>query len=339
MSERPKDRWLITGGAGFIGSHLVERLLAEGEVVRVLDDFSTGTRENLRHAYEQAWKRSGTPGSLELVHGSVVDTELVTSACEDVRYVLHQAALGSVPRSLEYPRATFHANVLGSFEIFEAARRAKVERVIYASSSSVYGDCVELPQRESRIGNPRSPYAASKRIVEQTADTMHRSFGFPCIGLRYFNVFGPRQNQEGPYAAVIPKWISRLACGEPCEVYGDGTVSRDFCYVENVVSANLLAARLATPEAFGQVFNIAAGGSTSLLVLHRILRDFVARWHPEASHAEPVFRPARNGELKHSRADIRAAQRQIGYKPLSSLSLGLAETVRSFLEGSPCVLP
>lgn len=327
LRARPRT-WLVTGAAGFIGSHLLETLLALDQHVIALDNFSTGRPENLEAVRTRVlpaqWARS------RIIEGDVADAATCTAACEGVDYVLHHAALGSVPRSLAEPRASHRANVTGFLELLEAARRAGVKRLVYASSSSVYGDAPELPKREERIGRPLSPYAATKWMNEIYADTWGRVYGLECIGLRYFNVFGPRQDPQGPYAAVIPRWMDALWHGRPVTVYGDGETSRDFCYVANVVQANLLAATTERPEAVHQVYNIAIGERTSLNELYHLLVAGLQRWRPGLTPPPPVYEPFRPGDVRHSLADISKARRLLGYDPPYRLAEGLELTWQWF---------
>ncbi len=320
-------RWLVTGAAGFIGSALVEALLGLEQEVVALDNFATGKRENLHDALEASGADSR---GLQFIEGDVCDLEVCKPACREIDIVLHQAALGSVPRSLEDPYASHDANVNGFLRLALAARDAGVRRVVFASSSSVYGDRIDLPQREHSTGAPLSPYAATKRIDETYAGVLGRCFGQDFIGLRYFNVFGRRQDPNGAYAAVIPKWIARLKSGQPCEVNGDGTQTRDFCYVDNAVQANLLAAT-AGAQAAGRVFNVGCGDRTSLLELFDTLRRLVAESVPEAGEAQPLHVAARAGDLQNSQADISLIREHLGYQPTHRVAEGLKETVAWFL--------
>src|SRR5512137_1376929 len=301
--------WLVTGGAGFIGSHLVEALLGLGQRVRVLDSFVTGHRRNLEEAGR------GHEGSLELMEGDIRDLDLCRQAVRGAELVLHQAALGSVPRSIEDPLASHAANVTGFLNVLWAAREAGVRRVVYASSSSVYGDHPALPKVEDHVGRQLSPYAVTKYADELYAHAFGQAYGLELLGLRYFNVFGPRQDPEGPYAAVIPLWFRSLLEGKPVHVNGDGETSRDFCHVDNVVQANLLAATTANPEAMGKVYNVAVGDRTTLNQLFGAIQDEVARLHPAARNARPVYRDFRAGDVRHSLADVGLARTLLGYEP------------------------
>ena len=256
------ERWLVTGAAGFIGSNIVEALLAAGQEVVGLDNFATGHRSNLEEVGTNVgpdkWAR------FQMIEADIRDRQACARAVDGVTYVLHQAALGSVPRSMADPLNSHDSNVTGFINMLDSARQAKVRRFVYAASSSTYGDEPNLPKREERIGNPLSPYAATKLINEIYAGVYARAFDFPSVGLRYFNVFGARQDPNGPYAPVIPKWLIAMTGGQPVEIYGDGSTSRDFCYVANAVQANVLAA-LAGDEAQGEVYNVAVGERTSLV--------------------------------------------------------------------------
>jgi UDP-N-acetylglucosamine 4-epimerase len=313
--------WLVTGAAGFIGSNLVETLLAGGQSVVGLDNYATGHRRNLEEVRErvgaEAWAR------MRMLEADVRDPAACAQACAGVDYVLHQAALGSVPRSLEEPVAAFESNVAGFVRLLEAARRAGVRRVVYASSSSVYGDHPDLPKLEERIGEPLSPYAATKAADELFAATWARSYGLRCVGLRYFNVFGPRQDPEGAYAAVIPRWVAAMLHGRSCTINGDGLTSRDFCYVDNAVQANLRAALRELPQPAHHVFNVACGERTTLRELFECLRVAV-RVHAGIDYREPpCFAAFRDGDVRHSLASIDKARTMLGYAPTHRLAEGV----------------
>ncbi len=298
---------LVTGGAGFIGSHLVDELLVRGARVRVLDNLSTGRLENLSHCRSQ----------IEWVEGDLRDAETCRVACAGSELVFHQAALGSVPRSLEDPVATLEVNAMGSTRIFEAARRAGARRVIYASSSSVYGDSPDLPKREGEEGKPLSPYAASKQMTEELAAVYSRCYEMRLIGLRYFNVFGPRQDPDGPYAAVIPRFFRAALEGRPMRIHGDGEQSRDFTFVSDAVRANLIAAG-APDEATGRSYNVASGRQVTVRRLAGEIASLLG------AAAEPEHGPPRPGDLRHSLADLTLARRGLGYAPETGLGEGLA---------------
>jgi UDP-N-acetylglucosamine/UDP-N-acetylgalactosamine 4-epimerase len=319
-------RWVVTGGAGFIGSHLVETLLGAGQHVVVLDDFSTGREENLASALDGLAPEAAA--RLQVLRGDVRDASACAAALRGAGIVLHQAALGSVPRSIERPLRSHDVNVNGFLEVLEAARAEGVRRVVYASSSSVYGDHAALPKREDAVGRPLSPYAASKHCGELYAHAFSRCYGLELVGLRYFNVFGPRQAPDGPYAAVVPRWFDALFRGGDAVLNGDGETSRDFCYVANVVQANLLAATVPAGDAIGEVYNVAFGARTSLTQVFRLMRGHVARFRPAAAEQQPVRRDFRPGDVRHSHADIAKAMRLLGYVPTHSVEDGLAEAVR-----------
>lgn len=319
--------WLVTGAAGFIGSNLVEELLALGQHVIGLDNFATGHRRNIDDVYE----RSGANApKFRFEKGDVRDLDTCRRVCDGVTYVLHTAALGSVSRSIENPIATNATNLDGFLNVLVAARDANVSRLIYSTSSSVYGDHPGLPKVEHRIGRPLSPYAVTKLANELYADVFQRTYGLEGIGLRYFNVFGRRQDPDGAYAAVIPRWIEHLLTNRSCEIYGDGETSRDFCYIANVVQANILAA-LAPGDATGHIYNVACGDRTTLSDLFAMLRDGLARHESDVAGAEPVYRDVRPGDVRHSQADIGRARTALGYAPTHSVADGLAEALEWYV--------
>ncbi|HEX6274069.1 MAG TPA: NAD-dependent epimerase/dehydratase family protein [Polyangiaceae bacterium] len=329
LLARPR-RWLVTGVAGFIGSHLLEKLLLLDQEVVGLDNFSTGSRENL----EDVKSRVGAvrAARFRFVEGDIRDPFACSRAMDGVELVLHQAALGSVPRSMKDPLSTHASNVDGFVQVLLAGRAAGVRRIVYASSSSVYGDDPSEPKVEGVIGQTLSPYAASKRIDEIYAATFAKSHGLDSVGLRYFNVFGPRQDPNGAYAAVIPRWIGQLLAGDTCAVYGDGSTSRDFCYVENVVQANLLAACAASSNALPAVFNVACGDRTSLLELFASIRGYVSAYLPAAADKTPRLEASRPGDILHSRACIDLARARLGYAPAHDVSRGLQITVQWYAD-------
>lgn len=318
LREQPR-RWLVTGCAGFIGSNLVETLLAAGQEVVGLDNFATGHRHNLdeveRNVGEDAWSR------FRFIEGDVRDIEVCHGAVRGVDHVLHQAALGSVPRSLEDPVTTNEVNIGGFLKMLVAARDAGVRSFVYAASSSTYGDHPGLPKVEDRIGKPLSPYAVTKYVNELYADVFARAYGTPSVGLRYFNVFGRRQDPKGAYAAVIPRWIAAMIRGEEVVINGDGETSRDFCYIENVVQANVLAA-LAAPEALNQVYNVAYGGRTTLNQLFGYLAETLADHGVKYDHP-PRHGDFRPGDVRHSQADVTKARTLLGYAPQYDIRAGL----------------
>lgn len=318
-------RWLVTGSAGFIGSHLLESLLELGQNVVSLDSFATGYQHNLDDVREvvgdAAWRR-------HVFHeADIVDLAACRNACEGVDIVLHQAALGSVPRSIEDPLRTHAANATGFINMLVAARDAGVKRFVYAASSSTYGDHPGLPKIEDAIGCPLSPYAVTKYLDELYAQVFTRCYELSTVGLRYFNVFGPRQDPDGAYAAVIPRWADAMLSGSPIAINGDGETTRDFCYVANVVQANILAGTADTAAVSGQVYNIAVGGRISLNDLYGVLRELVSMRHPSQRVAAPVYRDFRPGDVRHSQADIAKATRSLGYAPTHDLRAGLREAL------------
>lgn len=314
-------RWLVTGCAGFIGSHLVETLLRLGQVVVGLDNFATGHQRNLNEIENSLdasqWRK------FHLIQGDIRDPQTCRAACEGIDHVLHQAALGSVPRSLADPLATNAANIDGFLNMLIAARDAGVRRFVYAASSSTYGDHPALPKVEEAIGRPLSPYAVTKLVNELYADVFGRCYGFESIGLRYFNVFGPRQDPEGAYAAVIPRWTRAMLLGEQVLINGDGETSRDFCYVANAVQANLLAATTDNREAVNQVYNIALNERTSLNSLFALLRNALLEIRPEWTVSPAAYRDFRAGDVRHSQADITKARQLLGYAPTHRLDDGI----------------
>ncbi|WLT30180.1 NAD-dependent epimerase/dehydratase family protein [Geothrix sp. PMB-07] len=324
LKAAPKT-WLVTGVAGFIGSNLLEALLKAGQTVVGLDNFATGSQANLDDVKgvvgPEAWAR------FSFIHGDIRNLADCQRACENVDYVLHEAALGSVPRSIEDPIATNQANIDGFLNMLVASRDQKVKRFVYAASSSTYGDHPDLPKREDKIGQPLSPYAVTKLVNELYAKVFGNTYGLQTIGLRYFNVFGRRQSPNGPYAAVIPLWIAGLMRKKAVAINGDGETSRDFCYVENVVQANLLAATATNPDASSQVYNVAFGGRTTLNQLHEKLRTRLARHDAAIAALEPDYRPFRGGDVRHSQADISKAAGLLGYAPQFDVDRGLDEAL------------
>lgn len=324
LRAEPK-KWLVTGAAGFIGSNLVEALLKLEQSVVGLDNFATGKRANLEEVQRlvtpRQWRR------FKFIAGDIREGAACQRACQGVDYVLHQGALGSVPRSIAEPLNSHEANVNGTLNMLLAAREQQVRAFVYASSSSVYGDHPALPKVEDRVGHLLSPYATTKAVNELYADVFGRVYNLPCVGLRYFNVFGPRQDPEGAYAAVIPKWLAALLKGEAVRINGDGETSRDFCYVANVVQANLLAATATKPKAVNQVYNIAVGARTTLNQLFELLVDGLTPDAPVAKRPKPVYSDFRAGDVRHSHADISKAKRLLGYRPTHRIDQGLSEAM------------
>jgi len=313
--------WLITGVAGFIGSNLLEALLKLDQKVVGLDNFATGHRANLEEV--RTLVAPAQWANFNFIEGDISNLDHCRQACAGVDYVLHQAALGSVPRSIEDPLLTNRSNIDGFLNMLVAARDASVKRFVYAASSSTYGDHPALPKVEDTIGSPLSPYAVTKYVNELYGEVFARCYGFKTIGLRYFNIFGPRQDPEGAYAAVIPKWIAGMIKNQPIYVNGDGETSRDFCYIDNTVQANLLAATTDNPDAVDQVYNIAVGERTSLNQLYEALRSQLAPRYPHLADARPVYRDFRAGDVLHSLADISKARTLLGYEPTHRIADGL----------------
>lgn len=322
--------WLVTGVAGFIGSNLLEALLALDQKTIGLDNFSTGYRHNLEEVRQSVtakqWQR------FDFIEGDIRDLGTCRNACANVDYVLHHAALGSVPRSIEDPILTHQSNVDGFLHMLVAARDAKVKRFVYAASSSTYGDNEDLPKVEDKIGRPLSPYAASKYFNELYADVFARTYGMETIGLRYFNIFGPRQDPKGAYAAVIPLWFSGLIKDETVYINGDGETSRDFCFIDNCIQANLLAACAEDQAAVNQVYNVAFGERTSLNSLFEFIRDRVAQKWPHVQKTVPHHRDFRAGDVRHSLADISKSRRLLGYNPKYSVIDGLKKAAKWYME-------
>lgn len=317
--------WLITGVAGFIGSNLLEKLLKLNQRVIGLDNFATGHQHNLDEVQGEVTPEQWA--SFNFIEGDIRKLEDCQNACKCVDYVLHQAALGSVPRSIEDPISTNQANIDGFLNMLVAARDANVKQFVYAASSSTYGDHPDLPKVEDKIGKPLSPYAVTKLVNELYADVFAKAYGFEAIGLRYFNVFGKRQDPNGAYAAVIPKWIAAMMNNENVYINGDGETSRDFCYIDNAVQANLLAATVDGPEAVNQVYNVAVGERTSLNELFEQLRCNLLKNFPYLETFKPIYRDFREGDVLHSKANTEKAERLMGFNPDFSAPDGLLKTI------------
>jgi len=327
LVNEPK-RWLVTGVAGFIGSALLERLLDLGQIVVGVDNFLTGHRHNLDSVLAI---NPDQKLQFRFVEGDLRDPDVCRDVCQDVDVVLHEAALGSVPRSIKDPQASHAHNVDAFLNLLVAARDAGIKRMVYASSSSVYGDHPGLPKIEDRLGRLLSPYAVTKRADELYAQVFHDTYAMEIAGLRYFNVFGRRQDPNGPYAAVIPRWIELMLAGKPCVIFGDGTSSRDFCYVDNVVQANLLAATGSADET-GTVYNVGCNGRTDLVELHALIRDALARDFPDVAKLEPTHESPRPGDVAHSQASIEKIGAAFGYEPTHTIAEGMTETVAWFAD-------
>ena len=324
LAETPKT-WLITGVAGFIGSNLLETLLVNEQKVIGLDNFSTGHQHNLDQVRELVSESQWD--SFNFIEGDMRDLKTCEAACENVDYVLHQAALGSVPRSIEDPITTNENNISGFLNMLVAAKNAEVSRFVYAASSSTYGDHPDLPKVEDKIGSPLSPYAVTKLVNELYAEVFAKTYGFKAIGLRYFNIFGQRQDPKGAYAAVIPKWVASILENETVYINGDGETSRDFCYIENVMQMNILAATTQNPEAANQVYNVALNHRTTLTELYYFIQDKLKARIPELKENEPDYRDFRAGDVRHSQADISKAQNLLGYQPTHVIDAGLEEAM------------
>ena len=322
-------RWLVTGVAGFIGSALMERLLDLGQSVVGVDNFITGHQKNLDDVLsinpDQKYQ-------FKFIEGDLCDPAVAKRAVRDVDIILHQAALGSVPRSIEEPLPSNANNVVAFLNLLEAARHAGITRIVYASSSSVYGDHEDLPKREETIGKCLSPYAATKRCDEIYADVFSSCYGLNLVGLRYFNVFGRRQDPNGAYAAVVPRWIDTLLAGKTCQVYGDGTASRDFCYIDNVVQANILAAIHHWDAPLHRVYNVGCNERTTVKELFEMIRDGLIRVDSDIAEAQLEYAPARPGDIPHSQASIDRITSELGYHPSHTVAEGMSETVAWFAD-------
>ncbi|CEN43382.1 Vi polysaccharide biosynthesis protein VipB/TviC [Capnocytophaga canis] len=319
FSELKNKKILVTGGAGFIGSNLSEKLLQLGAMVTVLDNFATGHRHNIEAFLSNE--------NFTLIEGDIRDLETCRKACEGQDFVLHQAALGSVPRSINDPITSNDVNVGGFLNMLVAARDAGVKRLVYAASSSTYGDSKSLPKVEDVIGKPLSPYAITKYVNELYADVFKRTYDFDTIGLRYFNVFGRRQDPNGAYAAVIPKFVIQLMNHQSPTINGDGTYSRDFTYIDNVIQMNLLAIASENPDAVNQVYNTAVGDRTTIKDMAELLKKYLSEYDPKIAEIEILHGPNRQGDVPHSLASIEKAEKNLGYQPTHKFAEGLKEAV------------
>lgn len=315
---------LVTGGAGFIGSNLCEDLLNKGYWVRCLDNFSTGKRENIKHLLNNP--------NFELIEEDIRNFEACSLACKEIDFVLHQAALGSVPRSINDPITSNEVNVGGFLNMIKAASENQVKRFVYAASSSTYGDSKALPKVEENIGKPLSPYAVTKLVNEIYADVFHKVYGIDTIGLRYFNVFGRKQDPNGAYAAVIPKFTIQMLKYESPTINGDGNYSRDFTYIDNVIQMNILAMETDNPDALNKVYNTAVGDRTTIKDMAEMLKGFLSEYDPEIAKLKLINGPVRNGDVPHSLASIEKAEKFLGYKPTHRFEDGLKEAVRWYWE-------
>lgn len=319
--------WLITGAGGFIGSNLVNFLLNLNQKIVGLDNFSLGIKDELLEIISKYNKNSFT-----LIEGDIKDKNTCISALKDVDFVLHQAALGSVPRSISDPFSSNEANITGFLNMLISARDSNIKNFIYAGSSSTYGDHEALPKVENVIGKPKNPYSITKFVNELYADTFAEHYNFKTIGLRYFNVFGPRQRENGDYAAVIPKWIKNILNKQDIEIYGDGETSRDFCFVENAIQANIIAALTQNENAKGHVYNISVGGQTSLNHLFSMIHNTIEKSLGEQIKIKPIYKDFRPGDIRHSRADISKAKKLLNYAPTHNVEKGIKETVNWYIE-------
>jgi len=336
LQEHLKDNqntWLVTGVAGFIGSNLLEKLLILNQKVVGLDNFDTGHQHNIDQAIQDANNATGKDlnSNFKFINGDIREIEDCKQACDGVDYVLHQAALGSVPRSIEDPINTNRANIDGFLNMLVASKDANVRRFVYAASSSTYGDHPDLPKVEDKIGNPLSPYAVTKVVNELYANVFAKTYGFKAIGLRYFNIFGKRQDPNGAYAAVIPKWVAAILNKEGVFINGDGETSRDFCYIDNTVQINLLAATTDNNEAIDQVYNVALNDRTSLNKLYQMIEERLIQRTQGLEKKEPIYQDFRAGDVRHSQANIDKAKILLGYEPAYAINRGLDKTVDWYL--------
>ena len=337
LQEYLKDNqstWLITGVAGFIGSNLLENLLILNQKVVGLDNFDTGYQHNIDQAIQDANNATGKDlsNNFKFIDGDIRELDDCKQACNNVDYVLHQAALGSVPRSIEDPINTNRANIDGFLNMLVASKDAKVKRFVYAASSSTYGDHPDLPKVEDKIGNPLSPYAVTKVVNELYASVFAKTYGFKTIGLRYFNIFGKRQDPNGAYAAVIPKWVAAILNKDNVYINGDGETSRDFCYIDNTVQMNLLAATTDNDKATDQVYNVALNDRTSLNQLYQMIEERLIQRTQGLEKKEPIYRDFRIGDVRHSQANIDKAQALLGYQPKYMISEGMDEAMDWYVD-------
>jgi len=329
-----QSNWLVTGVAGFIGSNLLEKLLILNQKVVGLDNFDTGHRHNIDQAIEDANKASSKDlsSNFKFIDGDIRELSDCRDACNGIDYVLHQAALGSVPRSVEDPINSNRANIDGFLNMLVASKDANVKRFVYAASSSTYGDHLDLPKVEDKIGSPLSPYAVTKAANELYANVFAKTYGFKTIGLRYFNIFGKRQDPNGAYAAVIPKWVAAILNKEDVYINGDGETSRDFCYIDNTVQINLLAATTDNDEATDQVYNVALNDRTSLNKLYQMIEEKLIQRTEGLDKKKPIYQDFRTGDIRHSQANIDKAKALLGYQPKYTISKGMDEAVDWYIK-------
>jgi UDP-N-acetylglucosamine 4-epimerase len=324
--------WLVTGNAGFIGSNLMEFLLDHDQKVIGLDNFSTGYRHNIEDVLRNIGSEKAK--NFTFIEGDIADLDTCKKACENVDIVLHQAALGSVPRSIADPITSNRSNITGFLNMLTAAKDAGIKRFVYASSSSVYGDSKELPKVEENTGNLLSPYAVTKMCMELYAGVYEKNYGIETIGLRYFNVFGRRQDPNGAYAAVIPKWVGSLLNDETVFINGDGETSRDFTYINNVIQMNILAGTTQNKEVFGEVFNVAVGGRNTLNELYQLINKELSWYLDDFVKKDAIYRDFRQGDIRHSNADISKAQKHLGYAPTHDIHKGMSEAIEWYVKHS-----
>jgi UDP-N-acetylglucosamine 4-epimerase len=331
-----QSTWLVTGVAGFIGSNLLENLLILNQKVVGLDSFDTGYQHNIDQAIQDASNAAGKKldNNFKFINGDIKNLSDCRQACDGIDYVLHQAALGSVPRSIEDPISSNEANINGFVNMLVAARDAKVKRFVYAASSSSYGDNSSLPKVEHMTGNPLSPYAVTKLVNELYADVFAKNYDFKTIGLRYFNIFGKRQDPNGAYAAVIPKWAAAILNKEDVYINGDGETSRDFCYIDNTVQMNLLAATTNNEEATNQIYNVALNDRTTLNELYKIIEDRLIKKVQGLEKKKPKYRQFRSGDVRHSQASIDKAQKLLGYQPKFRISEGMDQAIDWYIKST-----
>lgn len=329
-----REHWLVTGAAGFIGSNLVEALLLLDQKVVGLDNFATGYRQNLEQIRNSVSTKQWD--NFTLIEGDIRDLNTCMQVTTGIDFILHQAALGSVPHSIEDPLAANASNVTGFLNMLVAARDARVKRFIYAASSATYGDQPELPKKEESIGRQLSPYAVTKYINELYADVFAQNYGTEAIGLRYFNVFGKRQDPKGAYAAVIPQWFSSMLNKEAIFIYGTGETSRDFCHIDNVVQANILAACTKNPAAVNQIYNVACGERITLSRLFEMIKTMVVKYNRDAENCSPIYSDFRQGDVLHSLADIGKIKRLLGYKTIHAVDAGLEKAAQWYAENLLC---
>jgi UDP-N-acetylglucosamine 4-epimerase len=325
--------WLVTGAAGFIGSNLIEKLLILNQRVIGIDNLSTGHLSNIEDV-KNSFDKSTLDRNFTFLESDVTDISACQAACSGIDYVLHQAALGSVPRSVLDPISTHNANINGHLNMLVASRDNAVKRFVYASSSSIYGDHPDLPKVESKTGNPLSPYAVTKSVNEIYSKNFSTTYGLDTIGLRYFNIFGKRQDPEGAYAAVIPKWVSLMINNEKIQINGDGKTTRDFCYIENVIQANILSAVTSNNDAVNKVYNIANNDNTSLLDLYQMISANLKRKIQKLEIQSPEYRDFQDGDVRHSQGSIQKAEKYLGYKPTHNINQGLHEAIDWYIANS-----